>query len=796
MKKYIYFISLCIFAFFAIISQSNAIATKRVLVEEFTGAWCQFCPDGAVKLDELEKQYPGKIIGVKFHNGDKMAIKETDTVGAALGLTGYPTGNVDRTVFNVGGTNKIMMDRGYWKSAAENVMNTAGIADISLQWSYNPTTNKITADISSKFDEAVSDEIRFNIYIVEDKCTGTGTGWDQVNYYNTVSGHPCYGLGNPIVGYVHDETVRALMGGCFGQANSIQGPVSAGSVSTYKFEMAKASSWNIDNIRLIGVVQYYSASDASKIKIMNAVEGTKVSSKTKMTVTGDQLFVSPVNNTNTVTIKLENTNTSVKEYTINLEKAAGTTWKASIEPNEYVISIPAAQSYTFTLNLEATSTGYGEANLTINEEDGMKFYVTNRGYSDDLDLVQVMLDPKNDAAGLGNLIKSFPEYDRLQNVSYSDFNQIYSKFTNLGLVVYNSGDEGFLSATENSVVMSLINKKVNLLFTGTQIFYSFNQYAQTISGMLGFRWNGVCFQGQSSGSINIAGISADPVSDGLSSQYNLIKYLLHKAAITDPSVCSKIITLQGNVDTVLAVKSQLTNSRAVCLGIQPMSISNTTQRNNLVYNALKWVFQTLPSNIPEIYTPTGISFGEVDVEKSLEKNLTIQNTGKADLEIDNINITNNDDGAFVIVDYGLSKIAPGASTDVIIKFAPSTTKFYNASTVEISSNDPLKKKAVVSLTGKGAPANSIQDLSNVNFNVSPNPVSLMGTVKFNIPDFAKSSNLSITDLNGKVVLNLGNNLQIGENSVQFDTDKFTSGNYFITLTVDGEIVTHKFTIVK
>ncbi len=56
-----------------------------------------------------------------------------------------------------------------------------------------------------------------------------------------------------------------------------------------------------------------------------------------------------------------------------------------------------------------------------------------------------------------------------------------------------------------------------------------------------------------------------------------------------------------------------------------MSISNVTQRNNLVYNSLKWVFTTLPSEIPEITVPTGISFNEVAIDSYLEKTFDIQN---------------------------------------------------------------------------------------------------------------------------------------------------------------------------
>ena len=37
------------------------------------------------------------------------------------------------------------------------------------------------------------------VYLIEDDVTGSGYGYDQVNYYDSESESPFYGLGNPIV---------------------------------------------------------------------------------------------------------------------------------------------------------------------------------------------------------------------------------------------------------------------------------------------------------------------------------------------------------------------------------------------------------------------------------------------------------------------------------------------------------------------------------------------------------------------------------------------------------------------
>ena len=46
------------------ISEVPSVFTKKVLIEEFTGAWCGYCPDGAYRLENLINSNAENIIGV------------------------------------------------------------------------------------------------------------------------------------------------------------------------------------------------------------------------------------------------------------------------------------------------------------------------------------------------------------------------------------------------------------------------------------------------------------------------------------------------------------------------------------------------------------------------------------------------------------------------------------------------------------------------------------------------------------------------------------------------------------
>ena len=47
---------------------------QRVLVVEQTGAWCQFCPNGAEKLIALDAFYDDAILPIAVHNGDDITL--------------------------------------------------------------------------------------------------------------------------------------------------------------------------------------------------------------------------------------------------------------------------------------------------------------------------------------------------------------------------------------------------------------------------------------------------------------------------------------------------------------------------------------------------------------------------------------------------------------------------------------------------------------------------------------------------------------------------------------------------
>lgn len=69
----------------------NEIAQRKVLMEEFTGTWCGYCPAGAVGMELLARDYPDTFVGVAAHysNGDPMEVSAYNQL--VTEVSGFPS---------------------------------------------------------------------------------------------------------------------------------------------------------------------------------------------------------------------------------------------------------------------------------------------------------------------------------------------------------------------------------------------------------------------------------------------------------------------------------------------------------------------------------------------------------------------------------------------------------------------------------------------------------------------------------------------------------------------------------
>ena len=71
------------------------IPNKRVVIEESSGTWCPFCPQGIVGMETIEQQYPNTVIPIAVHNGDIMTNSIYD---AGMNMANWPSARIDRAI--------------------------------------------------------------------------------------------------------------------------------------------------------------------------------------------------------------------------------------------------------------------------------------------------------------------------------------------------------------------------------------------------------------------------------------------------------------------------------------------------------------------------------------------------------------------------------------------------------------------------------------------------------------------------------------------------------------------------
>ncbi|MES2704065.1 MAG: T9SS type A sorting domain-containing protein [Bacteroidota bacterium] len=235
---------------------------KYTLLEEGTGTWCGYCPDGSQRLQEtVEPGYPRCIVA-SFHNGDPMALTG-DPFNAAY-ITGFPGASIDRVPFthpsSSGPVTSINVNRGYWAT-------DVGVRDIltpnfqiDMLGTYDSTTRLLTVKVQAKALVALTGNYRINAYIVQDSIGSSATNYEQHSYMNTTTGSWYYGMGSviPAASYAHMNVVTNVLGASiYGDtAAALNAPaVGAKALKTYTFTIPTTVPSKY--VKVVGLVQKY-----------------------------------------------------------------------------------------------------------------------------------------------------------------------------------------------------------------------------------------------------------------------------------------------------------------------------------------------------------------------------------------------------------------------------------------------------------------------------------------------------------------------------------------------------------
>ncbi len=278
-----------------IFTYSGTSGNRTVLIEEFSGAWCGHCPDGEAKLEDILADHPTDVIALAYHGGDAMDTNAGSDVSDLVSVEGFPAASVNRVFSSSQGN--IAVGRDFWAGMVAAQLNRYTPAEVSIEHSYNPANHTLRVTLTADFVDDAYGDMRFALAITEDEVTGTGSGYDQVNFYDSTPGHPFAGMGNPIVGYHHQRVVRAMPSGAFGTAGVIPNIASTGEQYSEEFLFVVPSSWDQDKLSLVGILAYHSPSPRER-EIINVVKEKFLSGPTPVnelsqTVNEARIFPNP-----------------------------------------------------------------------------------------------------------------------------------------------------------------------------------------------------------------------------------------------------------------------------------------------------------------------------------------------------------------------------------------------------------------------------------------------------------------------------------------------------------------------
>lgn len=217
------------------------IPKRNVVLEDYTGTWCGYCLKALVAIDEL-RLITDHISVVAIHKKslgyEPMHFPQVDDLQAEFDIPNeFPQGQLNRTVKwnSLPGSNDYDL---------EAVTSIAGLeTDASLAISSQVSGSTLSVDAKVIYRNGSEPGDKLVVYLLE-----SGIVADQRNYFNGDSTSPYFGMGDPIIGFVHEDALRNSLSNLFGD-NIPETSAYEEYKKTYTFTIP--SEYNAENLSFV-----------------------------------------------------------------------------------------------------------------------------------------------------------------------------------------------------------------------------------------------------------------------------------------------------------------------------------------------------------------------------------------------------------------------------------------------------------------------------------------------------------------------------------------------------------------
>ena len=238
---------------------------RKVLLEEATGTWCGYCVNGVLTVEAIEEEFntnKTRVIPVAIHGSDQWEIDYGDEILAAYSGGSYPKGWVDRKQFF--GEPSVGLTTDKWYQYTNEQIGINAPMNVEIETVIDPVTKILDISTTANFYGNIESEMRFNCFILEDNLIAP-----QSNAYNNISGHPYYGLGDPIPDFNHKYVLRAILEDAWGVQGALPNSVSSGDSYEHNFQYTVPDNFELENISVVCFVSKYNE-DLTQREVLNA----------------------------------------------------------------------------------------------------------------------------------------------------------------------------------------------------------------------------------------------------------------------------------------------------------------------------------------------------------------------------------------------------------------------------------------------------------------------------------------------------------------------------------------------
>ena len=204
---------------------STTPSNRNVILEEFTGRNCGYCPDGHVIANQIAAANPGRFWAMNIHAGGfsptsfpNLNTPDGLTINNGFGISSYPNGVVNRTTATGIGRNQ-------WAGAANTQLGQAAECNVGGMVVVNPATHLATITVEVYYTGNSSQSTNYlTIAMLQDSIWGS---------QSSGSSNPSQWNGSE---YCHMHVLRDIITDVWGDAIT---PTTEGSLvtRTYTYEI-------------------------------------------------------------------------------------------------------------------------------------------------------------------------------------------------------------------------------------------------------------------------------------------------------------------------------------------------------------------------------------------------------------------------------------------------------------------------------------------------------------------------------------------------------------------------------